>query len=605
MAGDPIADYALLSDCRSAALVGAGGSVDWLCFPRFDSPSVFGRILGDDAGFWAIRPVDATSTSRRYVGPSMVLETTYTTGSGTVTVTDALLLGDGNRGHELGAGSPGALLRSVTCTAGEAAVDVIFDPRPEYGLVRPLLQQVGGGLLARGGADVLALSSPVNLELDGGPARARLSMRAGDVAHFVLHHRHSWEDRPPLWDQEEASRRLDDTLQGWNSWSELHQSYRGPWKEQVNASGRFLQALTYYPTGAMIAAATTSLPEVAGGTRNWDYRYTWIRDASMTLQALWVAACPDEAAKFFRFLATAVAAQQDSEDLQIMYGIGGERDLSERELAHLPGWRSSRPVRVGNGAWQQRQLDIYGELLDAAARLPEFLADLEPETKRFLAGAADRAASRWQAPDHGIWEVRGEPRHFLHSKLMCWVAVDRAIRLADTLDARDRIPDWEQARDEIAATIRGQGWSDAANAYTQAFGSAELDASSLLLSIVGFLPADDPRMLATIDAVAQHLTDERGLVYRYRAADGLPGEEGTFLLCTFWLAQALALAGQTERARTVFDRAAGFATDLGLLAEEVAADGRELLGNFPQAFSHIGLVNAAWAIASAENNAKE
>src|SRR5690349_6648132 len=355
MAGDPIADYALLSDCRSAALVGVAGSVDWLCFPRFDSPSVFGRILGEEAGFWAIRPVGGTGASRRYVGPSMVLETTYTTASGTVTVTDALLLGDGTRGHELGAGSPGALLRSVRCTSGEVGVDVIFDPRPEYGLVRPLLQQTHGGLLAWGGADVLALSSPVSFELDGGPASARLSLRAGDAAHFVLHHRRSWEDRPPLWDQAEAARRLEDTLQGWNSWSELHQGYRGPWQDLVSASGRFLQALTYFPTGAMVAAATTSLPEVAGGTRNWDYRYTWIRDASMTLQALWVAACPDEAGKFFRFLATAVASQ-DGEDLQIMYGIGGERDLSERELAHLPGWRSSRPVRVGNGAWQQRQL---------------------------------------------------------------------------------------------------------------------------------------------------------------------------------------------------------------------------------------------------------
>jgi GH15 family glucan-1,4-alpha-glucosidase len=529
----------------------------------------------------------------------MVLETTYATVSGTITVTDALLLGDGNRGHELGAGSPGALLRSVRCTSGEVGVDVIFDPRPEYGLVRPLLQQAEGGLVARGGADVLALSSPVPFELDGGPARARLSLHSGDAAHFVLHHRHSWEDRPPLWDQAEAARRLEDTLQGWNSWSELHQGYRGPWQDLVSASGRFLQALTYFPTGAMVAAATTSLPEVAGGTRNWDYRYTWIRDASMTLQALWVAACPDEAGKFFRFLATAVASQ-DGEDLQIMYGIGGERDLSERELAHLPGWRSSRPVRVGNGAWQQRQLDIYGELLDAADRLPEYLADLEPETKRFLAGAADLAAARWQAPDQGIWEVRGEPRHFLHSKLMCWVAVDRAIRLADALDARDRVPDWEQAREAIAAMIRGEGWSEAANAYTQSFGSAELDASSLLLCIVGFLPADDPRMLATIDAVDRNLTDDRGLVYRYRAADGLPGEEGTFLLCTFWLSQALALAGQTGRARAVFNRAAGFASDLGLLAEEVAADGRELLGNFPQAFSHIGLINAAWAIAAAE-----
>ena len=305
MAGDPIADYALLSDCRSAALVGAGGSVDWLCFPRFDSPSVFGRILGDDAGFWAIRPVvDVTGTSRRYVGPSMVLETTFTTASGTVTVTDALLLGDGNRGHELGAGSPGALLRSVACTAGEAGVDVIFDPRPEYGLVRPLLQQADGGLLARGGADVLALSSPVTFELDGGPARARLSLRAGDAAHFVLHHRHSWEDRPPLWSQEEVSRRLEDTLQRL--------------EQLVGAPSELRRALAAtWSTPAAGAAGADVLPDgrdhrrrhhfpARGGRRrrNWDYRYTWIRDASITLQALWVAACPDEAGEFFGFLAS-------------------------------------------------------------------------------------------------------------------------------------------------------------------------------------------------------------------------------------------------------------------------------------------------------------
>ncbi|MBT2551337.1 glycoside hydrolase family 15 protein [Arthrobacter sp. ISL-65] len=279
--------------------------------------------------------------------------------------------------------------------------------------------------------------------------------------------------------------------------------------------------MTYFPTGAIVAAPTTSLPEAVGGSRNWDYRYTWIRDASMTLQALWVAACPDEAGKFFQFLATAVASQLPAGDLQIMYGVGGEHDLSERELAHLPGWRSSSPVRVGNGAWHQRQLDVYGELLDAAATLPDYLAALDPDTHRFLADAADAAASRWQDTDQGIWEVRGEPCHFLHSKLMCWVAVDRAISLADVLGARDRIPAWEEARDQIAGAIHAHGWSDAANAYTQAFGSDELDASSLLLSIVGFLPADDPRMLATIEAIEQRLTDSRGLVYRYRAGDGL------------------------------------------------------------------------------------
>jgi GH15 family glucan-1,4-alpha-glucosidase len=601
MTSDRIADYALLSDCRSAALVSATGSVDWLCFPRFDSPSVFGRILGEEAGSWTICPAGTAASTRRYVGPTMVLETVCTTPDGTATVTDALVLGDGNRGHDLGAGSPGVLLRQVSCISGSVDMDVVFAPRPEYGLIRPLIRDTPGGLIVRGGADVLALSTRVQFHLSGDGARARLSLSEGESAGFALHHRHSWQDPPPFWDQEEISRRLADTVEGWTSWSGLHQNYHGPWQDLVGASGRFLQALTYFPTGAIVAAPTTSLPEAVGGSRNWDYRYTWIRDASMTLQALWVAACPDEAGKFFQFLATAVASQPPGGDLQIMYGVGGEHDLSERELAHLPGWRSSSPVRVGNGAWRQRQLDVYGELLDAAATLPGYLAALDPDTRRFLADSADAAASRWQNTDQGIWEVRGEPRHFLHSKLMCWVAVDRAISLSDVLGARERVPAWEDARDQIAGAIHANGWSDAANAYTQSFGSDELDASSLLLSIVGFLPADDPRMLATIEAIEQRLTDARGLVYRYRAPDGLSGEEGTFLLCTFWLAQALALAGDTQHAREVFGRAAGFATDLGLLAEEIAPDSNDLLGNFPQAFSHIGLVNAAWAISTAEH----
>ncbi|MCA4135637.1 glycoside hydrolase family 15 protein, partial [Arthrobacter sp. M4] len=368
----------------------------------------------------------------------------------------------------------------------------------------------------------------------------------------------------------------------------------------VAASGRVLQALTFAPTGAIVAAPTTSLPEETGGSRNWDYRYTWIRDASMTLQALWVAACPDEAGRFFSFMAEAGASQLHTGDLQIVYGIGGQRDLSERELDHLPGWAGSAPVRVGNAAWRQRQIDVYGELLGAAARLPETLADLEPETRSFLADVADAAAARWQDADQGIWEIRGEPRHFLHSKLMCWVALDRAVALADILQAENRVDHWKHTRAQIAAAIRDNGWNEQVGAYTQAFGSEQLDASSLMLSITGFLPGDDPRMLATIEAVQRDLTDGRGLVYRYRATDGLPGQEGTFLLCTFWLAHALALAGQPGQAREVFARAAAHANDLGLLAEEVAPDSDELLGNFPQAFSHIGLVNAAWAITQAE-----
>ncbi|MDJ0354296.1 glycoside hydrolase family 15 protein [Pseudarthrobacter sp. PH31-O2] len=605
MTSEPIANYAMLADCHSAALVSAAGSVDWLCFPRFDSPSVFGRILGEDAGYWSIRPACPHSSTRRYLGPTMVLETLHTTAGGTVKVTDSLVLGDGNRGHDLGAGAPGTLLRQVACVDGEVEMEVVFAPRPDYGLVRPLLEDTAGGILVHGGANMLTLSTPVLFELDDGQARAKPVLRTGDALGFALHHRTAGQVPPAFWSQADIARRLEDTLEGWGSWSRMHQSYDGPWQDLVASSGRILQALTFYPTGAIVAAPTTSLPEVAGGTRNWDYRYTWIRDASMTLQALWVAACPDEAGKFFHFLATAAAGRlRSGDELQIMYGIGGERDLSERELAHLPGWRESAPVRVGNGAWDQRQLDVYGELLDAAATLPEYLNDLEPGTRQFLADAADAAASRWQSTDQGIWEVRGAPRHYLHSKLMCWVAVDRAIDLAGVLNAEDRVPHWIRTRALLADSIRMNGWNEPANAYTQAYGSEDLDASALMLSIVGFVPADHPRMLATIDAIEERLTDSRGLVYRYQGDDGLAGEEGTFLLCTFWLAHALALAGQTLRARAVFERAAGFATDLGLLAEEVAPDSNELLGNFPQAFSHIGLVNAAWAIRTAEDETR-
>jgi GH15 family glucan-1,4-alpha-glucosidase len=360
----------------------------------------------------------------------------------------------------------------------------------------------------------------------------------------------------------------------------------------------------YQPTGAIVAAPTTSLPEGIGGERNWDYRYAWVRDASFTLDALWVAACPDEAQKFFSWMTGAVASGIDAgAELQIMFGIGGEHDLSERELPHLEGWRHSRPVRVGNAAWNQRQLDVYGELLDAAYRLRDQLGELDDATKRFLISVADAAAAKWMETDQGIWEVRGEPKDFLYSKLMCWVALDRAMQLAALIGGEDRVDKWAATRDEIRDAILEQGWSDSANAFTQAFGSDELDASNLMMPIVGFLPADDPRMRATIDAIEERLTDEHGLVYRYRVEetdDGLAGEEGTFLLCTFWLAEALALAGEVDRARAVFERAIAFANDVGLLAEEVDETTGELLGNFPQAFSHIGLINAAWAISETE-----
>jgi len=601
MSDRPIGDYALISDCQSAALVSRGGSIDWLCFPRFDRPSLFARLLDNGAGHWSIRPVSEFETERRYLERTMVLETIFRTPSGTAVLVDGLALGEGERGHSIGKRSPHVVLRQIRCDEGEVELELEYAPRPEYGLIFPTLLPADGGVAARGGAEVLRLSSPVEAELRAATAKARFTLSAGQSLAFALDHQQSWEEAPRTWAQAEIERRLGDTIEGWRTWSALHQSYEGPWEDLVHLSGRVLQALSFAPTGAIVAAATTSLPEEIGGERNWDYRYAWVRDASLTLEALWVAACPDEAHEFFAYMAGASATQLErGTDLQIMFGVGGERDLSERELTHLSGWRGSRPVRVGNGAWNQRQLDVYGELLNAAYRLSDVWQELDPPTRSFLAAAADRAAAGWEETDQGIWEVRGEPRHYLYSKLMCWVALDRAIDLADRLDATERVGYWSKKRDEIRDAILQRGWSERGQSFTQAFDSDELDASNLMMPIVGLLPADDPRMLATIHAIEERLTDDRGLVFRYKAHDGLEGEEGTFLLCTFWLAQAQALAGLVESARETFERAISYANDLGLLAEEVDPDTKELLGNFPQAFSHIGLVNAAWAIAQAE-----
>jgi GH15 family glucan-1,4-alpha-glucosidase len=603
MSTTPIADLALVSDRHSAGLIGRDGSVEWLCFPRFDGPSVFARLLDDDAGHWVIRPSVPYETTRRYVPQTMVMETTFRTESGTVVLTDALLTGPGDGGHRLGVEVPHLLARRVSGLGGEVPMEIEYRPRPEYGLICPILSIVGGGVTARGGAEWLVLTTPVPLGIGDSTGYGMFTVRTGETRHFGMH-RSTLEESPArVWDQAELAARLDATIVAWQSWSSLHQTYDGPWQDLVCHSGRVLQALSFQPSGAIVAAATTSLPEGIGGERNWDYRYSWVRDASLTMGALWVAACPDEASDFFAFFTTAAPSLGKDRALQIMFSVCGEHDLSERTLPHLRGWRDSRPVRIGNGAWNQRQIDVYGELLDAAVRLEQQIGDIDDDVRRFLIACADTAAERWTEKDQSIWETRGEPQHFLYSKLMCWVALDRGIALAGRLRAQDRIESWRQTRAEIRDNLLREGWNDRVGAFTQAYGSDELDASALMVPIVGFLPAGDSRMLSTIDAVADRLTDEQGLVYRYRTVtgvDGLTGGEGSFLLCTFWLAQALALSGQVGRAREVFERAAAYANDVGLLSEEVDPGRGELLGNFPQAFSHIGLVNAAWAIDEAE-----
>ncbi|MBA3310688.1 MAG: glycoside hydrolase family 15 protein [Nocardioidaceae bacterium] len=575
--------------------------MDWACLPRFDSPATFARLLDDTAGHWRVAPTEPFEVSRAYLDRTMVLRTEFHTTSGAVAVTDALPFMPLERGHGIGQRAPHAIVRLVEGLDGHVEIESEVAPRPEYGLTVPRWQPTSGGAECRGGPSAYVLSCPATVAVAGGTATARFTVHRGEKIGLALRVADPWVRPPPPWSTDQVRAWLYGTVRGWQSWSTLHQGYQGPWADMVHHSGRVLQALTYAPSGAVIAAPTTSLPERVGGARNWDYRYAWVRDASLTLSALWVAACPDEVADFFRFFVTAAGATSDGDDaLQILYRVTGERRVEEHELDHLTGYRGSRPVRVGNAAWRQSQLDVYGELLDAAALYADRVEELDDTTASFLADMADRAADRWEEADHGIWEMRGEPRHFLYSKLMCWVALDRAARLADQLRASDRLDRWCRERDRIRDTILERGWSDKANAFTQSFGSDDLDASALMIPIVGFLPGEDPRVRATIDAVAERLTDEHGLVYRYRTDDGLSGEEGTFGICTYWLAHAFALAGEVDCAKACFETMTGFANDVGLLAEEIDSGTGEMLGNFPQAFTHIGLINAAYAIAEAE-----
>jgi len=604
MSSVPIADHGLLSDCHSAAMVTRAGSIDWLCFPRFDSPAVFARLLDDDAGHWLVTPEQVQDVTRSYLGSSLVLRTVFTTTHGRVQLTDGLVVGDGERHHDLGVASPHLLARHVACLEGTAIVRVEYRPRPEYGLVAPLLRPDGDGVIvSHGGPDRLMLWSSRQLEVREAAAVAVFSLSAGESLDFALGWSRAWEASPVLDTEFASAARLQDTVDAWDSWAALHQRYDGPWAKEVRFAGVVLQGLTFKPSAAIVAAATTSLPEARGGERNWDYRYTWVRDASMTLDALWVAACPDEAYEFLAWLVGAAAGGLlDGGSLQIMYGVGGEHDLTERDLPHLDGWSGARPVRVGNGAWNQTQLDVYGELLAAVHRLRDQMGEFDAPTRRFLIEVADTAAARWTEPDHGIWEMRGEPAHFLHSALMCWVALDRAVQLSDALGAVDRMGSWTETRDEIAEAICARGFNENIGAFTQTLDGDRLDASVLMISIVGLLPGTDPRVISTIEVLARELSDDHGLLSRYRDDDGLAGTEGAFVFCTFWLAHAQALAGEVDRARETFQRALRCGNDLGLFSEEFDSKAGEQLGNMPQAFSHIGLVNAAWAISQAERD---
>ncbi len=591
-----IGDYGFVSDCHSAALIDRAGSVDWWCVPRFDSPSVFGRLLGPDAGHWSLGPSAAFESRRHYLPDSLVLRTVFTTAGGEVTVTDALAFEPGARGHEIGLRSPHVLLRRVEGSRGAVELVTEFAPRMEYGLTVPNVLGSEGGVVARGGPVALTLTGGITLSPSRGFARGRFTVHAGEQVELRLVFTPSSGESSATETQDQPT--LEDTLAGWESWAQLHDGYQGRHRDAVRRSSLVLQGLTFQPTGAVVAAATTSLPEQVGGDLNFDYRYAWLRDLSLTIRSLWIAACPDEANRLFRWIADAGGHLAEGERVQIMYGVEGERNLAEQELAHLPGFRDSRPVRIGNAAWDQEQLDVLGEVMDAVEQLREQLGELDEPTRELLVTLANRAASTWREPDAGMWEARDERRQYVSSKVMCWVALDRAIRLAPLLGDGVEVERWEEARERVRVAVLSKAWSERAGAYTGVFGSDDLDASVLLLPLVRFLPARDERMWATIEAVERELGDI-GLVRRW------PDDPMGFLICTYWLVECLALGGEVARAEEWFERATSHANDLGLLAEQADPDRKELLGNYPQAFSHVGLVNAAWRLTEAAADQKQ
>jgi GH15 family glucan-1,4-alpha-glucosidase len=581
-----VADYALLSDSQSAAMVDRRGSIDWWSVPRFDSPSVFSRLLDPRAGHFSIRPAVPFTATRRYLPNTLVLETTFETDGGRVRLIDALALEPGARSHDIGMESPHALVRMIEGVEGHVPMRLELIPRFEYGLTVPHFRSSDGGVIALAGADEVHLRSGVRIDVGEGQAEAEFSVGSGTRHGFVLQHRAAFgRDREDL---PSAQRLLDETIAGWTSWAIDHDSYHGPDRDLVRQSALVLQGLTYQPSGGVIAAATTSLPEIIGGSANWDYRFVWLRDLSLTMRALWVAACPSEVERHLELIWRALGDEREA-PVQIMVGINGERDLSEHELGHLAGFLGSRPVRVGNEAWRQRQFDVLGEVIDAAHLIRNELGDLSSEIRSLLRGFADRAARDWREPDAGMWEARDRERHYTSSKVMRWVALDRAIDLADRLGDDPDLDTWRRAREELRDDILRNAWHAEANAFTGAYGSDELDASVLFLPMVGFIDAREPRMRATIEAVRRELTQGPHV---HRWADDPNG----FIICGFWLAQCLHLLGDRDGARRQFQALADLRNDVGLLAEMADPATGELIGNIPQAFSHVGLVNTAWRL---------
>jgi GH15 family glucan-1,4-alpha-glucosidase len=612
----PIGDYGFLSDGEVSALLAPGGSVDWMCVPRFDSPSVFGSILGRRAGSFRVAPLDVmVPVARHYLPGTLILETSWGAATGWIVVRDALLVGPWH--HEKDRSltyrrtpndyeAEHILLRTVKCVSGEVQTIMDCEPVPDYGRSPVAWEYTGESYYqakaSAEGIDLgLTLTTDMRLGFEGGQASARTLLREGDERFIAL----SWGGAVPPTTFADAHKRQVWTAHHWQHWLGRGEFPDHPWRSYLQRSALTLKGLTYAPTGAVTAAATTSLPETPGGNRNYDYRYSWIRDATFALWGMYSLGFDWEAVDFYSFIAD-IAGRGD--DLQIMYGIGGERELVESELDHLPGYANSRPVRIGNAAYAQQQHDVWGALLDSVYLHAKAVDHLDNRMWPILQKQVGEALKHWREPDAGIWEVRGDPRHFTSSKIMCWVAVDRGARLAALMGEDSKSSEWHLAAEEIKEDILAHG-VDERGVLTQYYGGAALDASLLMAPLVRFLPSDDPRIRATVMAIRDELTVD-GLVLRYKVEetdDGFTGEEGTFTICSFWLVSALCEIGEIKKARKLCAKLLSFGGPLELYAEEIDPHSGQHLGNFPQAFTHLALINAVLHVIKCEeqNNTSE
>ena len=593
----PISDYGIISDMHSCALVSTAGSVDWCCFPRFDSDAIFGRILDwDKGGYFKIAPRGEYSSTRQYLPGSNVLQTTFDAAGGKLRLTDFMPVhhDDSAPIEPYKIGESHQIMRIAECVSGSVEVGVECYPRFEYGSIIPhaVIEPSGKIGFAHGGSAALTLYCSLGLQTqsDGGFA-SNHTLTAGDKLYVVVTYESRFSHDADLLNGAEIEASLREATAYWQDWS-AQCSYGGAYSDYVLRSALTLKALIYAPSGGMVAAATTSLPEEIGGARNWDYRYTWIRDASFAIYGLSILDYRQEAIAFRNWIEWATVGR--ARDLNIMYGLGGERRLTEVELPHLNGYRESRPVRIGNGAYSQYQLDAYGELMDSAHLYRKSIGPIDEGYWSYLLSVVGYVLDHWHEPDEGVWEARAARQHNVFSKAWCWVALDRAIKMVRALGLPGDVDRWRKVRSEIRRQILAQGFDKRRGVFVQAYGSDYLDAANLMLPLIGFIKASDPRMLATIRATQRELTSPQGFVYRYRGFDdGISGDEGTFNICSFWLCDNLIMLGEIDEATALFERLLAHTNDVGLMSEEIDPHTGEQLGNYPQAFSHLAIINTA------------